>query len=224
MKLPKPKFTMAAMVAGISTIATSAIGVVTNLLPLESLKGFERMRPFVIVIVVLSAAVAIGCTVLAAIGRSILARVDNPPPYIAMSSTTDGATTLRVTRAAPPQLSALLPEPPSAELSTGGPMSNILDALEPFAADVAEATVAVVNQNQAAFLAKAKALELSGINELAAATIARLPAKFQPAAPLIKSAIVAAEPQIVNALGGEEQTLLAAAEAQIETWAKAHGG
>lgn len=77
MKLLKPKLTMAAMIAGLSSIGGMCIAVITGLYPLESMHGLERLRPWITGIVIGCGIGAAACIILCAIGRSIEPYVDH---------------------------------------------------------------------------------------------------------------------------------------------------
>ena len=85
---------------------------------------------------------------------------------------------------------------------------------------------AELKANSAALLAAANAAGVKVIDEVANTVIDNLPHRGLAAivAPFIRTAIADAEPQIIAALGGEEQALLALLEAQIALAASKFGG
>lgn len=204
MKLLKPKFTMAALIAGLSSLATLCLSVVFSLSPLESIHELAAIRPWIVTIVVGCGITTVVCLVLCAVGRSIVAMVDH------LSTPATGASN-------PPSPAAYSPTAPH---EGGIPVASILDAFAPIEGQVADEILALVKANQPAILAQAQKLELSGATELENLVISRVP-ELAPYAAQITGVL---GPVLVNVVGNENQALLLAAEAAIGTFAKAHGG
>lgn len=91
---------------------------------------------------------------------------------------------------------------------------------------ILDAVNAELKANAPALLAAANAAGVKVIDEVANSVIANLPNHGLAAivAPFVKAAITNAEPQIIAALGGEENALLMLAETEIAAAAKNFGG
>lgn len=73
----RPKFTLAAMITGVLSIATMAGGVVASLAPLESVKGLEHAKGLIESVVVVFGVIAALCNAIAGLGRSVAPMIDN---------------------------------------------------------------------------------------------------------------------------------------------------
>lgn len=104
--------------------------------------------------------------------------------------------------------------------------SQLLGDLGPIEGKLADLVLADVKANEATILARAGALNITAANAVVTVVCAALPKNgiFALIAPSIRKALDNASPEIVAALGGEEQTLLKLVETAIGTFAAAHGG
>ena len=105
-------------------------------------------------------------------------------------------------------------------------MANLLSMLGPIEGQLADAALAELAAHKADFLASANAEGTKAIDAVVDIVLADLPTHGFAALlrPFLAKAITNAEPQIIAVLGGEEETLYAAAQVAIEAFAKAHGG
>lgn len=81
MKLPllKPRYTLALMITGLSALGTMCVTTVGGLVTISTVHGLELLRPWILGVDTGLGIVACGCTILTAIGRSILFWVDHTP-------------------------------------------------------------------------------------------------------------------------------------------------